>query len=167
VTPGATARLLASVVALLALLDGRLLAAQAPSAGQPPGEEARWRAVARLDVFVSRYAAVQVGGGASMRIDHDLRLDLTAAVGSSWAQSGAGLSGRGDALMRFLIDPDRVKSWGLYAAGGVGTRYDEGDGWRAELIALIGAQFRQHAHVMPFVEAGFGGGVRVGGGVRW
>jgi hypothetical protein len=121
---------------------------------------------ARVDVLAARRAAVQGGVGVSLPAGRSLRLELVGAAGASTIGGPTGLSARLDGIARFLLDPDFISRWGGYGGGGLGARYDRGAGWRGVLVALIGLEGPKAGGVVPFVEVGYGGGARVGAGVR-
>jgi hypothetical protein len=121
---------------------------------------------ARVDVLAAQHAAVQGGIGVNLAAGRSLRLELVGAAGASAIGSSTGLSARLDGVARFLLDPDFVSRWGAYGGGGLGARYDRGAGWRGVLIALIGLEWPRWGRVLPFVEAGYGGGARIGAGAR-
>jgi hypothetical protein len=59
-----------------------------------------------------------------------------------------------DLLGRFVLDPDRLNTWALYGAGGVGLRYEATPSWRGVLVALVGVEGPRWGKWTPFVEAG-------------
>ena len=120
----------------------------------------------RVDVLAARRTAVHGGIGVNLPAGRSLRLELVSAVGASTNGGDAGFSARIEGVARYLLDPDFVSRWGAYGGGGLGARYDRGAGWRGVLIALIGVEGPRWGGVVPFVEAGYGGGTRVGVGVR-
>ena len=87
-----------------------------------------------------------LGGGVTMRDEED--------------ESRA--SARADILARFAPPPTSRDAWSAYAAGGVGGFFERGVKGRGAIILLIGARGRR-----TFVEAGLGGGVRIGAGLRF
>jgi hypothetical protein len=102
----------------------------------------------------------------SLPAGRSVRLELVSAAGASTVGGNIGFSTRLEGVARYLLDPDFVSQWGAYGGGGLGARYDRGAGWRGVLIALIGLEGPRWGGVVPFVEVGYGGGARVGGGVR-
>jgi hypothetical protein len=88
---------------------------------------------------------VVVGGGVTTRDDQD----------------DASASARGDVLARFAPPPANRNRWGAYAAGGVSALVERGERGRAVLVLVVGARGRR-----GFVEAGLGGGFRLGAGLR-
>lgn len=142
-----------------------LLALAASRAGAQQRIDPRLQLGARVDVFAARYTAVQGGGELSAAVARSLRVALTTAAGESW-DHGAGLSARADLIGRFLLDPDFRRRWAPYGGGGVGLRYDRGPGWRGTMIAVVGVEGPNWSGVVPFIEAGVGGGARFGIGLR-
>lgn len=122
---------------------------------------------ARLDAFGARIRAVQAGVGLSIPAGTNLRLSLVGALGGSAERGGpTGVSARVDGIARFLLDPTFGTRWTPYAGGGMSLRYDRGPEWRGVLVLLVGVEGPRSGGVVPFVEAGWGGGVRVGFGFR-
>jgi hypothetical protein len=145
-------------VALAALLS--LAAAPLRAQGSRVAPEAR------LDAIIARRTAIQPAIGADIALSSEIRLELAAGLGASFGHGPAGVSARTDAIARFLIDPGHAMHWSPYLGGGVGARYDRGPEWRGVAILVVGAAGPRHGSWMPFVEAGFGGGVRLGFGLR-
>ncbi len=122
---------------------------------------------ARLDAIIAHRGALQAALGADIPISPDVHLELVAGVGPSFANgAGSNISARGDAIMHFLLDPQHAMRWSLYAGGGIGARYDRGPDWRAVAIVVAGVNAPKWKHAIPFIEAGFGSGVRIGAGLR-
>jgi hypothetical protein len=124
---------------------------------------------ARVDAIVAHRSAIQGALGADIRMSPELHLELAAGAGPSFGGGGGpSLGARGDAIFRFLIDPRHVTRWSPYGGGGIGARYDgsRSPEWRAVAILVVGANGPKWKHMIPFVEAGLGGGVRLGMGVR-
>ena len=122
---------------------------------------------ARLDAIIARRTAVQPAVGADIALSREIRLELAAGLGVSAGKGGsAGVSARTDVIVRFLIDPNHAMHWSPYLGGGVGARYDRGPDWRGVAILVAGASGPRHGNWAPFVEAGFGDGVRLGLGIR-
>lgn len=143
-------------------LAALLLLATAPLGAQG----SRVAPEARLDAIIARRTAVQPAVGADFGLSSEIRLELAAGLGASFGHGPAGVSARTDAIARFLIDPAHAMHWSPYLGGGVGARYDRGPEWRGVAILVVGATGPRHGQWMPFVEAGFGGGVRLGLGLR-
>ena len=95
-----------------------------------------------------------------------VRLGVVGALGQAWSGGNATTAGRVDGLIRFIVDPLRESRWAPYAAGGVGGIYDGSEKWRAVLVGVLGVEGPVTGHVVPAIELGFGGGVRVGVALR-
>jgi hypothetical protein len=122
---------------------------------------------ARLDVIIARRSALQAALGADIGFSPDLHLELAAGLGgSTGAGAPAGISSRMDAIVRFRLDPQHAMRWSPYVGGGIGARYDRGPGWRGVAILVAGVNGPTRGHAVPFLEAGLGGGFRLGVGVR-
>ncbi len=121
----------------------------------------------RVDVFVSSITAVQGGVELSTPAGRYMRVAALGGIGGSRGDGSSGLSARAELLGRFMLDPDFNARWAPYAAGGLGARYDRvADGWRATLVIALGVEGPDWNGVVPFLEAGFGGGARLGLGFR-
>lgn len=128
--------------------------------------ESRLQTGARIDVLASTSTAVQAGVELSASASTNVRIGFTVAAGESWAHGRAGLSSRADLVGRFLLDPNFQMRWAPYAGGGLGLRYDRIGTWRGTVIVVLGIEGPNWSGVVPFVEGGFGGGVRLGAGFR-
>ncbi len=121
----------------------------------------------RVDVFASSITAVQVGTELSAVAGRYVRVAAVGGMGGSWNDGSSGLSARAELLGRFMLDPDFASRWAPYAVGGLGARYDRvADGWRATLIFALGLEGPNLNGVVPFFEAGLGGGGRFSVGLR-
>jgi hypothetical protein len=150
----------AIVTVALVALGQRAGAQRARSA--PP----RIQPEVRADFIDARATAAHVGVGFSVPASTYVRLGLVGAVGRAWADGESTTAGRVDALVRFVVDPLREFRWAPYGSGGVGGLYD-GDGkWRAVLVGVLGIEGPQRGAIVPAIEVGFGGGLRVGVAVR-
>jgi hypothetical protein len=130
---------------------------------------------ARVDAIIARRSALQGALGADIPFSPALHLELAAGAGPSFGGgTGSSFGARGDAVVHFLLDPQHLMRWSPYAGGGIGARYDRGgDGggsgasdWRAVAILVVGVNAPRWKHAVPFIEAGLGGGFRIGAGVR-
>jgi len=127
----------------------------------------RIEAEARLDAILAHRSVLQGALGADIPISPAMHLEIAAGVGPSFANSsGSDISARADAIVHFLIDPQHRMRWSPYAGGGIGARYERGPDWRAVAIVVAGVNAPRWKHAIPFIEAGFGGGVRIGAGLR-
>ena len=116
----------------------------------------------RADYIGSRAAAAHLGFGLNVPATAYVRLGIVAALGQAWSGGDATIAGRVDGLVRFVVDPLRESRWAPYAAGGIGGIYDGSEKWRGVLVGALGAEGPVTGHVVPAIEVGFGGGVRVG-----
>lgn len=122
---------------------------------------------ARIDAFVAHRSAVQAAVGADIAFSPELHLELAAGAGPAFGGgTGVRVSTRGDAVVHFLLDPRHLMRWSPYAGGGIGARYDGPSTWRGVAIVVIGVNAPKWKHAIPFIEAGLGGGVRIGAGLR-
>ncbi|HEY8796074.1 MAG TPA: hypothetical protein VIM15_14135 [Gemmatimonadaceae bacterium] len=137
------------------------------TASQACAQAPRVAPEARLDAIIATRGALQGALGADVAISPEMHLELAAGIGPSFSSdAGSNVSARADAIVHFLIDPSHVMRWSPYAGGGIGARYDRGPEWRAVAIVVVGVNAPRWKHAIPFIEAGFGGGVRIGAGLR-
>ena len=139
-----------AVAMLLAAPIGRTADAQRP-----------WTPEARAELLVARSAAAQAGAGISVPAGVYIRPTLVAVTGPAWRDGESGWSGRVDALARFLLDPFRESSVGLYAGGGLSARYDPWERWKAALALVVGVEMPSSGRFAWGLEMGLGGGFRV------
>jgi hypothetical protein len=139
------------------------------AAAQAPGPltlEARGEAAA------GRVPAVVAGAGAFVDAGLYVRLGATVAGGVDLRRAGPPGSasraiGEGAVVARFLLDPQRQASRGVYAAGGVGTRVGGGVRPRPFLLVAVGVEGRRsRGGIAPAIELGAGGGARVAVALR-
>lgn len=143
-----------------------LLAVLAWGAGAQQAKEPAFQTEARVDGFFASGTALQLGGGGAWVLSRDLRLVALAGLGSTLSSGNATFSGRADLLARFVLDPDRVNKWSLYGEGGLGVQSDTAGAWRGVLVAVVGLEGPNWGTWMPFAEAGYGGGLQIGLGLR-
>jgi hypothetical protein len=122
---------------------------------------------ARIDGIIAHRGALQAAIGLDVPVSSAMRLELAAGAGPSFASGGGSrVSARADAVVHFLLDPRHAMRWSPYAGGGVGARYDRTQPWRAVAILVVGVNAPRWKHATPFLEAGLGGGFRIGAGLR-
>jgi opacity protein-like surface antigen len=134
--------------------------AHAQQRGQQPAP--RIQPEVRADYIGSRAAAAHVGFGLNVPATTYVRVGIVGALGEAWSGGNATFGGRVDGLIRFVVDPLRESRWAPYAAGGLGGIYDGSEKWRGVLVGALGVEGPVTGHVVPALEVGFGGGVRVG-----
>ena len=138
----------------------------APVGAQTPQQplQTEWR----VDGIFARTSGVEAGVGVSIPSGIYVRTGLVAGLGAG----RHGAEGRTDLLSRFSLDPFRQSRWALYGGGGISGRYRtrEDGGSRAYLLVVVGLEgplpFGRTAGWVPVVEAGLGGGARIGVGIR-
>ncbi|HJU69749.1 MAG TPA: hypothetical protein VJ650_16025 [Gemmatimonadaceae bacterium] len=146
----------AAIVVALAIIFTRTVAAQAPA-----------RSVAfdiRADGIITEGAGTaHLGFGVARRLSRNVGMQVVLGAGATMSGDGYSLaSGRADVLARFAPAPSSANGWAAYASAGAGAivyRESKGDG---VLVVLLGVQKRR-----GFLEAGLGGGLRLGAGVRF
>jgi hypothetical protein len=153
-----------AVAASLAVLAGAA-GAQVPKPAVQPE--------LRLDVIAGQQPAVQLGAGAQLPMGYYVRVGLvgavgvatggrTALIGSADAPPGR-LDGRADLLVRFLLDPFRQSAYGLSVGGGLSARAEPGDRVRPRLLVAADLEGRRSTRgLVPAIQLGLGGGVRIG-----
>jgi hypothetical protein len=112
----------------------------------------------RIDAIAANPAAIHAGAGFTIPLGTYVRSGLDAAIGSS----ENGISGRLDWMNRFHLDPFRQHRWALYAGGGLTARFDDDRANRVYLLILAGIDGPQSHGIGTSVEAGLGGGGRIG-----
>jgi hypothetical protein len=145
-----------------------LLAAASNLQAQAPADM-RVQPELRGDVIAIRNrVAVQAGGGVQVPFGYYTRLGIIAAVGADIAHNGQDASGRLDVIGRFLFDPFRQSRWGVSAGGGVSVRGRAEEALRPYLVAVMDLEGpRSSGGISPAFQLGVGGGVRLGGALRW
>jgi hypothetical protein len=120
----------------------------------------------RLDVIAGHEPAVQAGAGVQIPMGYYVRMGLDGAVGvpvGADAPSPRRADARADLLVRFLLDPFRQSRYGLSVGGGLSARAEPGDHVRPRLLVAMDLEGRRSSHGMvPALQVGLGGGVRVG-----
>jgi hypothetical protein len=91
------------------------------------------------------------------------RTRVSAGLGAG--VSGSELAWRGELLAHFLLSPEERKRAGVYVAGGIAAV--EGVVSRGYLVLTIGIEEQPRSSSGWALEAGVGGGVRIGLGYRW
>lgn len=155
---------IATTVASLVALAARPTAAVA----QPAGTAGAVRGETRLDVAAAADPLVLAGGGLVADAGTYTRVAVLAGAGAAFAgdraggrAGGARAAGEGAVVLRFLVDPFRQASRGLYVGGGVAGRVQEGERPRWHLVGAVGLEGRRRGGLAPAVELGVGGGARL------
>ena len=123
----------------------------------------------RLDAIFRRdTTAVEAGAGVELPAGYYTRIGIIAAGGAQFSGGTSAATGRIDVIARFLLDPFRQQAGGLSLGGGLSVRAREHDRVRPYMLAVIdyeGAIWS--SGIAPALQVGLGGGVRVGGALRW
>ena len=153
--PAAARSPLLCVVALVVLSAPRWLVAQ--DFTFTPQVQAEWRA----DALSGPPFALQLGAGLNIPVGYYVRVGLTAAGGVAWRGNTSAGSARVDLTTRYLLDPFGELHWGAYGGAGVSARVDDGDA-RTYLLIVGGVEGPASHGWRPSIEAGLGGGARLG-----
>jgi hypothetical protein len=120
----------------------------------------------RLDATSARIPRLELSGGAVVPIGIYVRLALTAGAGMTKQDGLYQAAARGDAIARFELDPLKQHTHGAWIGGGVSLLGRNGPHVRAYLALVAALELKQRAGWVPSIEAGLGGGARVGLGFR-
>lgn len=122
----------------------------------------RFRPAVRVDAILARDPSAQVAAGVAVASAYNVRLELDAGVGGVSRAGGWQRAGRLDLLGRWLADPFRQSRWGLTAGGGIGVLLEESRAPRPVAVVTLGIEGPGDGMWVPGVEAGLGGGARIG-----
>jgi hypothetical protein len=163
-----SARHITAAICLAALSIAPAHRARAqPGLVPPQPAESRVVPEIRVDGFAARAPGAQLGLGVAIDAGTYTRLALVAGAGAQRLPGGAvGGVQRLEAVARFLVDPFRQARHGLYVGGGLSVRHAAGGPLRPLLVALLGVEGPPHGGVAAAVEAGVGGGARLGVALR-
>jgi hypothetical protein len=112
----------------------------------------------RIDGIVAGPPAIHAGAGFTVPVGTYVRSGMVGAIGGS----EDGISGRFDLFARFHLDPLREHRWALYAGGGLTARYDDHRETRYFVLLFAGLDGPARGGISPSIEAGLGGGGRIG-----
>lgn len=123
----------------------------------------------RIDAIVAeKRTALHAGGGLQIPVGYYTRIGIIGAAGADAVSGGMETSGRLDVIGRFLFDPFRQNRWGLSAGAGVSLRVHARDRVRPYLLTVVDLEGpRSMGGIAPALQLGLGGGVRLGGAMRW
>jgi hypothetical protein len=147
----------AAAFALLALAP-RVHAQQAARRALPPLE----LRVDAIDPRSTNSGTLQAGVGMNLPLGSYVRLELDGAGGVTRRDGEDHHSGRGDAIVRFLLDPFAESPWGLSIGGGMSALFAEGARTREYLVVVADVEAPRVGGILPALQVGLGGGVRVG-----
>ncbi|MEO5588078.1 MAG: hypothetical protein ABIS03_00730 [Gemmatimonadaceae bacterium] len=116
----------------------------------------------RIDGVGGREPSLEAGIGYTVPLGTYVTSGLVVAAG----RSREGRTGRFDAITRFRLDPFRQQRWSPYGGGGVSFRVGEHRTPEPYLLLVAGAEGPLSRGFLMTVEAGLGGGARIGLSVR-
>ncbi len=116
-----------------------------------------------MDGILARHETVtHIGLGLTRPMSRNLDVQLVVAAGATVREDDdPRASGRADLLARFAPAPVSANAWSAYASAGAGALVERDVTGRAVLVVLLGIRKGD-----GFFEAGLGGGVRLGIGVK-
>lgn len=145
----------------------------AAAAQQPPGAEpdpAPARAPRRLELRAEHTAArvsrLEGSAGLVMPVGTYVRVALTGGAGVGEHGDDRFTAYRGDAVVRFQLDPFHQAKAGVYGGAGVAWLGGAGRSGTARLTLGAGVELPAWGPVAPALELGLGGGTRVGVALR-
>jgi len=112
----------------------------------------------RIDAIAASTSAIQAGIGLTTVAGTYVRTGIVGAIGAS----KNGVSGRADAFARFHLDPFRESSWAPYGGAGLSTRFEQNERTSAYVLVFAGIDGPIRNGLTMSIEAGLGGGGRVG-----
>ena len=115
----------------------------------------------RLDATAARVSRLELSAGAVVPIGIYVRLALTAGGGIARQDAMDHATARGDAIVRFELDPLKQHGHGAYLGGGLSLLGRDGSHVNAWLALVGGLELKARHGWVPSIEAGLGGGARV------
>jgi len=118
---------------------------------------------------VATFAATDLGVAGlygALRPGERVRVALTLGLGAAAHATAI----RGELLGHFLLSPRATAGVGVYGLGGVAlanAAFPSGREARGYLVLGLGLESRPGAEAGWAIEAGVGGGIRIGLGYRW
>jgi hypothetical protein len=138
-----------------------LLSGAALGSTRPANAQHAWEAGVQAVGTLSDPALAALGGYGGLRVSARTRLVGYLGAGISDDR----LAWRGELLGHFLLNPDEPRKPGFYFGAGVAGV--EGAAGRGYLVLTAGVEARPGGASGWVLEAGVGGGFRVGLGYRW
>jgi hypothetical protein len=147
------------LLSLFALAPAACASAQALARRSPPPFEMRLDAI---DVRSMESGTLQLGAGVNLPLGYYARLEIDGAGGVTRRDSIDHASGRVDVLARFLLDPFAESAWGLSIGGGMSVLFADSARTHEYLVVVADLETPHIGAIVPAVQLGLGGGVRVG-----
>lgn len=115
-----------------------------------------------IDPRSTKDGTLQAGVGVNIPLGSYVRLELDGAGGVTRRTEADHHSGRVDAITRFLLDPFAESPWGLSIGGGMSARFADGARTHGYLVVVADLEAPRVRGIVPALQVGLGGGVRVG-----
>jgi hypothetical protein len=117
----------------------------------------------RMDGILERPATTttHLGLGVTRPMSRNMGLQLVVGAGATVSDDDPRGSARADVLARFAPAPASANAWGAYASAGIGALVARQAKGRGVLVLLVGVRKGD-----AFFEAGLGGGLRLGVGLK-
>ena len=147
------------VLSLFALAPTVCASAQTLVRRSPPPIELR---VDAIDVRSTDSGTLHLGAGLNLPLGYYVRLEIVGAGGVTRRDSLDHASGRADVLARFLLDPFAESAWGLSIGGGMSALFAANARTHEYLVVVADLEAPRIGPVVPAVQLGLGGGVRIG-----
>ena len=138
-----------------------------PAAGPDPApERAPRRLELRADHTIAKASRLEGSAGIVLPFGTYVRVALTGGAGVGGRGDDRFTAWRGDAVVRFQLDPFHQAKAGVYGGAGVAWLGGEGRDGTARLAIGAGVELPEWGPVTPALELGLGGGTRVGLALR-
>jgi hypothetical protein len=115
-----------------------------------------------IDVRSPESGTLHGGIGTNIPLGYYVRLEFDGAGGVTRRDSVDHSSGRVDVLARFLLDPFAEARWGLSIGGGMSAMFADGARTHGYLVIVTDLEGPRVSGIVPALQIGLGGGVRVG-----
>ena len=116
----------------------------------------------RLDASSAHIPRLDLSAGAVIPVGIYVRLALSGGAGVARENGEAHAAGRADAIARFELDPLKQHTHGAWVGGGLSLLGRDGPHVRAYLALVAAVELKQRHGWVPSIEAGLGGGARIG-----
>jgi hypothetical protein len=151
--------ILSLVLPLLALAPLARAAAQQSARRSVPPLELR---VDAINVRSETSGTFHAGAGMNVPLGYYARFEIDGAGGVTRRDDIDAASGRVDALARFLFDPFNEAAWGLSIGGGMSAFFGAHTKAQQYLVVIADLEMPRVGVIVPALQIGLGGGLRVG-----